>query len=112
MTSRTRPILVAGSAPDKVARTARRPTRGPPASTLAQVNPPTPPLPLLVRPARNSLPYSQVFRSQVQVPGTRSLGWGAQGLSGRAGDGGEGCGGGSAGGGDGSGSGGAGHNVG
>ena len=75
---------MAGSRPDKDARTARRPTRGPPASTLAQVIPPTPPLPLLVRPARNSLPYSQVFRSQVQVPGTRSPGWGAQGLSGGA----------------------------
>ena len=59
-----------------------------------------------MRPARNSLPYSPVFRSQVQVPGTRYPGRGAQGLSGRAGDGGEGCGGGSAGGGDGSGGGG------
>ena len=32
-----------------------------------------------MRPARNSLPYSQVFRSQVQVPGTRSPGRGAHG---------------------------------
>ena len=93
---------IAGSRPDKGARTARRPNRVSPASTLALVIPParprgTPPLPLLVRPARQvfqvliippQAPPPLTGRARLPPPAgpgpaPPSPGRGAQGLSGK-----------------------------
>ena len=79
VTSHMRPIPIAGSLPDKDARTARRSTRGPPASTLALVIPPArpragPPLPLLARPPHATASPTHRFlacRDRHPAPGTR-----------------------------------------